>query len=98
MKVASKLGHQGFWLDLPSSPFLVSLSDSLLADSVDVPTESTVSVTGTMREMNDSTAKAWLDAGRISEGDQLAASFASDYIEASNVEVKKGTAAAPSGN
>jgi len=95
VKVNSRLGQKGFWLDLDSGPFLVALSDSLVADSISVPVESTVAVTGTMRAMNDSTAAAWHDGGTISEGDQLAASFASNYIEASRVQV---TQTAPSGN
>lgn len=95
VSVNSRLGRKGFWLDLDSGPFLVALNDSLLADSVSVPVEATVDVTGTMMTMNDSTAAAWHDAGTISEGDQLAASFASNYIEASRVRV---TQPAPAGN
>jgi hypothetical protein len=95
IRVASTLGRQGFWLDLPSSPFLVSFTPALVADSTRVTPQSTVSVTGTVRAMNDSTAAAWVAAGTISEGDQLVASFATAYIEATRIEV---STRAPAGN
>ena len=94
VEVASALGHQGFWLD-PSSPFLVSLSDALIADSTTVASGQMVTVTGTLKAMNDSTAGAWFAAGRISQGDQLAASFSTNFIEATRVDV---TGRAPAGN
>jgi hypothetical protein len=80
--VASLLGRQGFWLDAPQSPFLVALSQQMLADSVTVTPGSRVTVTGTVLAMTDSVAASWLEAGRIGEGDQLAASFATHFIEA----------------
>ena len=85
-QVASALGQQGFWLDAPQSPFLVSYSPELLADSVVAAPGSTVTVTGTVLAMNDSIAASWLEAGRIGEGDQLAASFASYFIEAQRIQ------------
>jgi len=88
--VAGTLGQQGFWLDIPSGPFLVSLSPAMLADQTTVPTGATVTVTGTVLAMTDSVNTAWLQAGRIGEGDQLAASFASHFIEAQSVEVAGG--------
>ena len=84
--VASALGRQGFWLDAPQSPFLVSYSPELLADSVVAAPGSTVTVTGTVTAMTDSIAASWLEAGRIGEGDQLAASFASYFIEAQRIQ------------
>lgn len=84
--VASNLGRQGLWLDLPSGPFLVALTPSMIADSVSFPVGTTVTVTGTMREMNDSVTAAWFGAGTIGEGDRLAASFASHFIEAVRIE------------
>ncbi len=84
--VASTLGEQGFWLDFPQGPFLVSLSESLLADSVQVSAESTVTVTGTLLAMSDSVVASWVESGRISEGDGLAAGFASHFVSAERVE------------
>jgi hypothetical protein len=88
--VASNLGQQGFWLDLPSGPFLVSLSPSMLADQTTVPSGARVTVTGTVLAMTDSVNTAWLQAGRIGEGDQLAASFASHFIEAQSIQTGGG--------
>jgi hypothetical protein len=90
MQVAGTLGQQGFWLDLPTGPFLVALSSSMIADSTRVSPGSTVTVTGTMTAMNDSVTTSWFEAGRIGEGDQLAASFASHFIEASRIETAPG--------
>jgi hypothetical protein len=85
--VASALGQQGFWLDLPAGPFLVSLSDELRAAGVTAPVGSTVRVTGTVTVMSPEVATAWFSAGRISEGDRLAAEFAVHYLAAAEVEV-----------
>jgi hypothetical protein len=89
-EVASALGQQGFWLDLPQSPFLVSYSPALLADSVAVTPGSRVTVTGRIVAMSDSIAASWLEAGRISEGDQLAASFATHFLEAERIQPSSG--------
>ena len=85
-QVASALGRQGFWLDVPQSPFLVSYSAELLADSVVAAPGTVVTVTGTVIAMTDSIAASWQQAGRIGEGDQLAASFASFFIEARRIQ------------
>jgi hypothetical protein len=44
-------------------------------------------VTGPVVVMTDSIAAAWFAAGRISEGDQIAATFASHFIEAEQIQV-----------
>jgi hypothetical protein len=85
-EVASALGRQGFWLDVPQSPFLVSYSPELLADGVVAAPGSRVTVAGTVFAMTDSVAASWLEAGRIGEGDQLAASFSSYFIEAERIQ------------
>ena len=86
VEVASMLGQQGFWLDFPQGPFLVSLSDAMLADSVQVAAESTVTVTGTLTAMSESVAAAWVESGRISEGDGLAAGFTTHFIAAEQLD------------
>lgn len=88
--VASGIGQAGFWLDLPSGPFLVAYSPELLADSVTATPGSRVTVTGTVVAMTDSVAASWFEAGRIGEGDQLAASFATHFIEARRIQVASG--------
>ena len=89
-EVASAIGRAGFWLDLPSGPFLVAYSPELLADSVTAAPGSTVTVVGTVVAMSDSVAASWFEAGRIGEGDQLAASFATHFIEAQRIQVATG--------
>jgi len=91
LTVASTLGQQGFWLALPSgSPFLVSLSAQMRADSADLPkTGEEADVMGTMRPMSDSVVEAWTAAGTISEGDRAAASFAQYYIDATRARFKQ---------
>lgn len=86
VEVTSTLGQQGFWLDFPQGPFLVSLSDAMLADSVQVTAESSVTVTGTVTAMSESVAAAWVESGRISEGDGLAAGFMTHFIAAEQVD------------
>lgn len=88
LTVASALGQQGFWLNLPSgSPFLVSLSATMMADSVSPPNGATMDVVGTMTKMSDSVVNAWTQAGTISEGDRAAAAFAEYFIDATRVRV-----------
>lgn len=89
-QVASGLGQAGFWLDLPSGPFLIAYSPELRADSVTATPGSRVTVTGTVVAMTDSVAASWFEAGRIGEGDQLAASFATHFIEAQRIQVATG--------
>jgi len=95
LQVASRLGTQGFWLELPNkNPFLVSLDDSLKADSISVQSGQKVTVVGTIMAMSDSAVNAWMSSGSIGEGDKLAAEFATHYLQAVHVQVmKEGTPA-----
>lgn len=86
VNVASPLGQQGFWLDFPQGPFLVSFSDAMISDSIQVAAESTVTVTGMLTAMSESVAAAWVESGRISEGDGLAAGFTTHFIAAEQVD------------
>ena len=91
LDVASRLGAQGFWLTLPNrNPFLVSLSDEVVAEGVSVSSGQTVSVIGTVISMNDSIATSWTAAGTINEGERLAAAYATHFIEAARVEITGG--------
>lgn len=86
LSVASGLGQQGFWLELPNkNPFLVSLSPAVKADSTTVSPGQMVTVVGTVHEMKDSVLDAWSNTGAIGEGDRLAAEFATYFIEATRV-------------
>jgi hypothetical protein len=91
VNVASLLGTQGFWLEMPNgNPFLVSMSDELLAAGMTVSPGSAATVEGTMTAMNDSTLTAWTEAETIGEGDRIVAEFATHYIAAETVRVSGG--------
>ena len=92
LSVASGLGTQGFWLELPNkNPFLVSMSEAVKAEGITVAPGQAVSVSGVIFAMNDSVLNAWSVAGAIGEGDRLAAEFATHFLEAQQVQVSGGT-------
>ena len=95
LTVASTFGTQGFWLEMPNrTPFLVSMSPEVMAEGIAVGAGSTVTVTGTVYVMNDSTLITWIEAGTIQEGDRIVAEFAIHYLEAVQVVVNGGGAGA----
>jgi len=88
LPVTSPLGTQGFWLEMPNrNPFLVSLNDDLMAQGTTAPQGEMVTVTGVVVAVNDSILNSWSEAGTISEGDRLAAEFATHFIDAAQVLV-----------
>lgn len=92
MPVASPLGQQGFWLEMPNkNPFLVSMSEAVRAEGVTVSAGQHATVIGTVVPMSDSVLNAWSAAGSIGEGDRLAAEFATHYINAARVTVIAGS-------
>lgn len=91
LPVASPLGTQGFWLEMPNrNPFLVAFNDDLIAQGSTARQGQTVAVTGVVFAVNDSILNVWSAAGTISEGDRLAAEFATHFIEAALVQVAGG--------
>ena len=81
LPVASTLGTQGYWLEMPNgNPFLVSVGDGAEIEGTVEPGVS-VDVTGTVLAMNDSVLTTWTESGSIAEGDRLAAEFATHFIE-----------------
>lgn len=89
--VASVLGSQGFWLDIPGgSPFLVSMSADVLAEGLSVSGGIMATVIGTVNPMNDSTLSAWEATGTITDNDRLVAEFATHFIEATDIRVSVG--------
>jgi len=89
--VASLVGSQGFWLDIPGgSPFLVSMSADVIAEGLAVSGGTMATVIGTVVPMNDSSLTAWSDAGTINDNDRLVAEFATHFIEATDVRVSVG--------
>jgi hypothetical protein len=86
--VLSSVGQQGYMIELPTGPFLVSLSDELLAANLEiVAQQSVIRVTGTVTAMTPEIAAGWQEAGRLSEGERLVAEFAVYFIAAEEVEV-----------
>lgn len=86
LAVLSTLGTQGFWLQLPNqNPFLVSMSEQVMAEGLVLSAGQPASVIGVLYAMSDSVVTAWVAAGTISEGDRLAAEFATHFLEASQV-------------
>jgi hypothetical protein len=61
-----------------------------MAEGVAVAAGNSVTVTGTVRSMNDSTLVAWTAAGSIQQGDRIVAEFATHFIEAVQVSVRGG--------
>jgi hypothetical protein len=94
--VASLVGQQGLMLDLPAGPFLVSFSDELIADSVEVQPGDVVRVTGTVTAMTPEIAAGWQEAGRLTEAERMVAEFAVDFIAADDVQVSTPAAEADS--
>jgi hypothetical protein len=90
--VASGLGTQGFWIEMPNrNPFLVSMSEGVKAEGLAIVPGQSASVVGTIYAMSDSALSAWTTAGAVGEGDRLAAEFATHYLEATAVEFSEGT-------
>ena len=86
--VASMLGQQGFWLGTPSgNPFLVSMSDALMAEGLPVSPGDTIMVSGVVTEMNDSVLSAWEAAATIDETDRIVAEFAIHFVEANAITI-----------
>jgi hypothetical protein len=92
--VATPVGTQAFFIDVPQSPFLVKMDQALIAQSRPLPT-GTVTVIGPMRAMNDSIMRDWLAKGHIAAGDQILVEFATHFIEARSVEPATGAPPAP---
>jgi hypothetical protein len=59
----------------------------VVADSLDLATNTTVSVTGTVYAMTDSVADSWVASGVIAESDRVLAIFAESFLEARAVRV-----------
>lgn len=82
--VAARLGDRGFWIQLPNNqPYLIHIGEELAGSGATVASGDTVSVTGTVYAMSDSTLQAWRAAGALTDDLQLEeARFASTYLNA----------------
>lgn len=98
LNIASLLGTQGFWLEMPNgNPFLVSMSADVMAEGLAINMGSMATVSGVVTAMNDSILTAWTDAGTIGETDRIVAEFAAHFIEARDVSVAPGQGGADGG-
>lgn len=87
LPVASNLGTQGYWVELPNgNPFLVSVSGSADVEG-DVVPGATVDVNGRILAIADSVLNAWSEAGTVGDGDRLAAEFATHFLEVVHIRV-----------
>jgi hypothetical protein len=88
LSVAGGLGTQGFWLEMPNrNPFLVAYNADLMAQGTMAAMGETITVTGTVLPV-------WSNSGTITEGDRLAAEFATHFMEAAQILVTEGGATA----
>jgi hypothetical protein len=94
LPVAMPVGTQAFFLDVPKSPFLVKISDALVAGGQAVPTGQ-VTVEGPLMAMNDSIMKDWIGKGWIPQQDQVLVEFATHFIEARTIQSAPAAAPAP---
>ena len=92
LPVASPVGTQAFFLDVPRSPFLVKISEALAAQGQAMPT-GTVTVEGPLLAMTDSTRQDWVAKGLVPQQDQVLVEFATHFIEARSIQ--PATAPAP---
>lgn len=91
MKVVSRLGPKGFWVELPNrNPFLVVTTEDATANPNDV-----VDVVGTVTQMNDSILTNWVSSGAITENQRLEAEFATEFLQAQAVAASTGAPATP---
>jgi len=90
--VLSLVGQQGFMVDFPTGPFLVSLSEELIADDLGIEPQDVVRVTGRVTAMSPEVSGAWQEAGTITEAERMVADFAVHFIAAEEILVSAAAA------
>lgn len=88
--VLSLVGQQGFMLDFPTGPFLVSLSDELRSEDLGIVPQDVVRIVGQVTAMSPEVSGAWVEAGTITEAERMVAEFAVHFIEAQEIQVSAG--------
>ena len=90
VSMESLLGPHAFWTNLSDeqrTPYLLHLSEGLLADSMSVMDGDTVDVNGMVVAMSDSVLNAWAAAGAFpNEIDRTLAEFAENFIEVLSID------------
>jgi hypothetical protein len=94
--VSSGLGARAFLVELgsqgQSSPFLVMMDSTLVAEGHTVPRSSTnVTITGTIREINDSIVNAWVDGGLVPASERVVVEFVSHWLDAARLREEGAT-------
>ncbi|MBI4539282.1 MAG: hypothetical protein HY704_07235 [Gemmatimonadetes bacterium] len=99
IKVASRLGTQAFWTQLPNeTPFLVRLDSALVASGIAVASGEVLRLVGTVHKMTDSVLDDWEARQVLADDMQRAeAEFATTFIQADRAEVKGNPPAAGEG-
>ena len=90
--VLSLVGQQGFMVDFPTGPFLVSLSEELIADDLGIEPQDVVRVTGRVTAMSPEVSGAWQETGTITEAERMVADFAVHFIAAEEILVSAAAA------
>jgi len=95
LRVAGRVGEQAFWVELPSgSPYLVKMSDALVAEGFAVQSGDPVDVLGRVHQMTDSVVAAWEASGAIQgEGQKAEVLYATTFLEAIRARVGGSTPA-----
>src|SRR5690606_11118770 len=95
LRVAGRVGEQAFWVELPSgSPYLVKMSDALVAEGFAVQSGDPVDVLGRVHQMTDSVVAAWEASGAIQgEGQKAEVLLATTFLEAIRARVGGSTPA-----
>ena len=92
LSVQSAVGTQAFFVEMQnhSGPYLVRMGPRVVADSISVPSGSTVSLVGQVYAMSDSVADEWVASGAITEDDKILATFAQSFLEIVDIIVMAG--------
>lgn len=90
--INSFLGDAGVWIGPSDNPFLVKLDSTAQANAPELSVSDRVHVRGEIQAMSDSALDAWEAAGEISgEGDRAVASFSEYFLQASEIELARGS-------
>ena len=85
LTVQSLLDSEAFFVEVAGQPYMVKMSESLVADSVSIAMGESVSVIGRVYQMTDSVADSWVASGSLSEANKIVATFSESFLEALDV-------------
>lgn len=90
-EINSRLGEQGVWVGPDDNPFLVKLNGPAASTAAEMEIGDRVHLRGFIYAMSDSVLDAWEEEGAISgEGERAVASFAEQFLDASEIEPAQG--------